>query len=179
MAGGRERVEAAVLVPLHRGPDGELRVVLIERTAHGRHGGQLALPGGRREPGDRSPRETAIRETVEELGIPAASIVAVEDLPPVPTMTTDYLVTPVVGRLLSTPAVWRPQPSEVASVLDVPVAALADPAASGEQLMRLPRWPDPVAVPVIRLGDHQVWGLTLRILQPLLARAMAGEFDPP
>jgi 8-oxo-dGTP pyrophosphatase MutT (NUDIX family) len=42
---------------------GVLRIVLIERSAHGRHGGQIALPGGRREPGDQSLRATAVRGT--------------------------------------------------------------------------------------------------------------------
>lgn len=169
------RVEAAVLVPLHVGPAGERRIVLIERTPHGVHGGDVALPGGRREPGDASLRETAVRETVEELGVPRSTVVALLDLDPVATRSTGFLVTPVVGRLLAVPPVWRPQEREVAAVLDVAVAALLDPAAAGEQGVeyggRL------VTVPVLRLGERVVWGLTLRILAPLLPRIAAGEFD--
>jgi 8-oxo-dGTP pyrophosphatase MutT (NUDIX family) len=179
MSPGATRVEAAVLVPLHRGPAGEPRLVLIERTAHGVHGGQIAFPGGRREPADRSPRDTAVREAVEELGVPPETVVPVLDLPPVPTRSTGFLVTPVVGHLLGIPAVWRPQPTEVASVLDVAAADLADPANAGEQTVQLPGRPDGVTVPVVRLGRHTVWGLTLRILQPLLPRVLAGEFPPP
>lgn len=169
--------EAAVLVPLHRDADGRRRVVLIERTARGRHGGQIAFPGGRWEPVDRTMRDTAVRETVEELGVPASSIEALLDLEPVATRTTGIVVTPVVGRLRAVPPVWHPQESEVAAVLDVPVDELADPAALGEQTMTFSGWSRPVAVPVLHLGRHLVWGLTLRILQPLLPRVLAGEFD--
>jgi 8-oxo-dGTP pyrophosphatase MutT (NUDIX family) len=169
--------EAAVLVPLHRDADGRRRVVLIERTARGRHGGQIAFPGGHREPVDRTMRDTAVRETVEELGIPESTIEALLELDPVATRTTGIVVTPVVGRLRAVPPIWHPQESEVASVLDVPVDELADPAAAGEEAMTFSGWAQPVTLPVLRLERHLVWGLTLRILQPLLPRILAGEFD--
>jgi 8-oxo-dGTP pyrophosphatase MutT (NUDIX family) len=169
--------EAAVFVPLHRDADDRRRVVLIERTARGRHGGQIAFPGGRWEPVDRTMRDTAVRETVEELGIPESSIEPLLDLDPVATRTTGIVVTPVVGRLRSIPAVWRPQESEVAAVLDVPVDELADPAARGVETMTFTGWQQPVTVPVLRVQRHVVWGLTLRILDSLLPRLVAGEFD--
>lgn len=170
------RIEAAVLVPFHRDRTGVLRIVLIERSAHGRHGGQIALPGGRREPGDHSLRATAVRETSEELGIPEATIVPVLDLEPVATRTSGFLVAPVVGRLLAVPVQWRPQQAEVAAVLDVPVGNLVDPSVAGEEIMQFAGWPRPRPVPVLHLDRHLIWGLTLRILQPLLPRALAGEF---
>jgi 8-oxo-dGTP pyrophosphatase MutT (NUDIX family) len=173
----RPATEAAVLVPLHRDADDRRRVVLIERTPHGRHGGQIAFPGGRWEPVDRTMRDTAVRETVEELGIPGSSIEPLLDLEPLATRTTGIVVTPVVGRLRSVPAVWRPQETEVAAVLDVPVAELTDPAARGEETMTFAGWDRPVVVPVLRVRGRVVWGLTLRILEPLLPRVVAGEFD--
>ena len=45
---------AAVLVPVFRDGDGRLRIVLIVRTDHGLHGGQLAVPGGKQDPADES-----------------------------------------------------------------------------------------------------------------------------
>jgi hypothetical protein len=53
-------VDAAVLVPLYRDDGGELRVVLVRRADYGVHGGQIAFPGGKREPGDRTLVDTAL-----------------------------------------------------------------------------------------------------------------------
>jgi 8-oxo-dGTP pyrophosphatase MutT (NUDIX family) len=170
--------QAAVLIPFYRDGAGQLRVVLIRRTSRGRHAGQIAFPGGNREPGDAGPRATAIREAGEELRLAAAQIEILAALPAERTVTSGYLVWPFVTRLhdVSPAYAWRPQPSEVAEVLDIPVAELASPDAAGTEEMSFPSWPAPRAVPVRYLRGHLVWGLTLRILDPVLPRALAGEW---
>lgn len=170
------RTPAAVLLPFHRGPAGELRLVLIERTAGGRHGGQIALPGGKREPTDPTMRDTAVRETCEELGLRPEDLSVLDGLDPVRTRSTGFEVWPFVGRLLRVPAPWRPGEDEVASVLDVRVDELADPAVADTEEMEFPAWNTRVRVPVRRVAGHTVWGLTLRILEPLLPRVLAGEY---
>ena len=49
----------------------DCQVLLIKRAERGRHGGQIALPGGELE-GSETAQETAIRELHEELGFHAA-----------------------------------------------------------------------------------------------------------
>jgi 8-oxo-dGTP pyrophosphatase MutT (NUDIX family) len=56
---------AAVLVPVYRADDGELRLVIVRRGDQGPHGGQLAFPGGKCEPGDGDALATALRDTHE------------------------------------------------------------------------------------------------------------------
>lgn len=175
--GPRGDTPAAVLLPLYRGERGEPRLILIERTDHGRHGGQIALPGGKYEPGDDGMRGTAVRETCEELGIAEDDLDVLAELPATATRSTRYLVSPFVARLRRVPATWRPQEREVASVLDVAVADLAEPAARDEEEMSFPRWNYRERVPVIRVAGHTIWGLTLRILEPVLPRVLAGEFE--
>ena len=165
---------AAVLVPFCRDAVGELRVVLIERAPGGRHGGQIALPGGNREPADESLRDTAIRETGEELGIDPGQIEVLGVRPPMRTRSTGYVVTPYVGRLRA-PS-WRPQAAEVAAVLPMRVADLVDPAGAGRTVMDFPAWDGPVEVPIRTVDGHVVWGLTLRILDDVLPRAVAGQW---
>jgi len=56
---------AAVLIPLLLKDDG-LWVLLTQRTNHLRdHAGQISFPGGRMDPEDRSPNDTALRESEE------------------------------------------------------------------------------------------------------------------
>jgi 8-oxo-dGTP pyrophosphatase MutT (NUDIX family) len=171
--------QAAVLIPFYRDGEGQLRVVLIERAPRGRHAGQIAFPGGNCEPSDDTPRATAIREACEELGLAAAQIEVLAALPAERTATSGYQVWPFVARLRGvSPAYrWRAQPSEVAAVLDVPVADLTDPDAAGTEELSFPTWPAPRVVPVRHVQGRLLWGLTLRILDPVLSGALAGNWS--
>jgi 8-oxo-dGTP pyrophosphatase MutT (NUDIX family) len=167
--------EAAVLVPVYRTAAGELRLLLVRRSAGGRHGGQLALPGGGRAPGDADATATALREAEEEIGLPPAAVEVLAQLPAVTTRTTGYRVTPVLGRLAG-PRQWRLQAAEIAGVVDVAVADLAAPGAREERLLSFPTWPRPRLTEGIAVGADLLWGLSLRIVEPLLPRLLAGEW---
>ena len=66
---------AAVLVPVFRDSEGELRIVLVVRADDGgQHGGQLGLPGGKPEPGDTDLLATALREAEEEVGLTRGAV---------------------------------------------------------------------------------------------------------
>lgn len=43
-------IDAALVIPVYRSRDGELRIVMILRQPGGVHGGQVAFPGGKRDP---------------------------------------------------------------------------------------------------------------------------------
>ena len=97
----REIRSAAVLVPVVRRESG-LTVLFTRRTAHlSDHAGQISFPGGRSEPGDADAAETALREAAEEIGLAAAQVEILGELPEYVTVT-GYRVTPVVG-LVSPP----------------------------------------------------------------------------
>jgi 8-oxo-dGTP pyrophosphatase MutT (NUDIX family) len=172
----RAPTPAAVLIPLYRDVTGAPRLVLIERTPHGVHGGQVALPGGKHEPADNGMRDTAVREACEELGLRPADLEVLAELPSLRTRSTGFLVWPFVARLRSVPDPWRPGEQEVAAVLDVSVAELADPATRGDQEMNFAAWNTTLRVPVRRIDGHVLWGLTLRILEPVLPKVLAGEY---
>lgn len=140
-------------------------------------GGQIALPGGNCEPEDlNDPSRTALREACEELGVAAPSFVLIDSLEPVETATTGYVVYPFLARFVAEPGCWHASSEETSQVRSVDVAALAAPSALGTAEMDFPTWSAPREVPVRRLGDVAVWGLTLRILEPLLPRLLAEEW---
>jgi 8-oxo-dGTP pyrophosphatase MutT (NUDIX family) len=65
---------AAVLIPLVE-QDAELHFLFQKRAEHIRQGGEICFPGGEHEPdSDTSCRDTALRETEEELGLPRERI---------------------------------------------------------------------------------------------------------
>ena len=102
-------------------------VLLTQRTAHLKdHAGQISFPGGRAEPQDASPADTALRETQEEIGLSPSHIEIFGYLPQYYT-GTGFVVTPVVG-LLTPPFELQPDPFEVAEIFEVPLSFLLDPA---------------------------------------------------
>jgi 8-oxo-dGTP pyrophosphatase MutT (NUDIX family) len=169
------RRESAVLVPVFRDHAGELRVVLVRRTPGGLHGGQLAFPGGMREPGDADALATALREAEEEVGLDRWRVELRATLLVVDTRTTGYRIAPFLARVTPPPA-WKPQPSEVAEVLEVEIARLARPEARGSSIEQFPTWPGPQRIEFFRVGEHRLWGATYRILEPLIPRLLAGEW---
>ena len=118
--------KAAVLIPLVLKEEG-LSVLLTQRTNHLRdHAGQISFPGGRMDPEDRSPNDTALRESEEEIGLDPKRVEIIGHLPQYLTVS-GYSVTPVVG-LVQAQAEYVLDEFEVADVFEVPLSFLLDPA---------------------------------------------------
>lgn len=168
--------QAAVLVPVYRDAEGSLRIVLIRRTEYGIHAGQIALPGGRTEPGDASLADTAVRETFEEIGVPPERIEILASLRRVRTRSSGFDIQPFLGRIRR-PVAWRLQAKEVAAVLTPAIESFTHPQCLTSILVHPAAWPEPRRVPCLRLdGDTIVWGATYRILRPLLRPLAAGRW---
>ena len=102
-------------------------VLLTERTVHlSTHSGQVAFPGGRADPEDASPADTALREAQEEVGLERDFVEVLGNLPTYVTGSS-FIITPVVG-LVRPDCVLAPNPYEVAELFEVPLAFLLDPA---------------------------------------------------
>ncbi|MBM3517445.1 MAG: CoA pyrophosphatase [Alphaproteobacteria bacterium] len=124
-AGQPPLTAAAVLVPLVDHEAG-MTVLLTQRTAHlSDHAGQISFPGGRREPGDRSPCDTALREAEEEVGLTRGHVEVIGQLD-VHETGTGFRITPVVG-LVRPGFALAIDPFEVAEAFEVPLAFVLDP----------------------------------------------------
>jgi 8-oxo-dGTP pyrophosphatase MutT (NUDIX family) len=167
---------AAVLVPVFRDEEGRLRLVLIVRTDRGLHGGQLAVPGGKVDTGDETLMATALREAEEEIGLSPAEVEVIAELTPVRSGPTDFEVHAFLGRI--PPSVqWRPNADEVVEVLTPAVDEVWDPEIRRELLFTSARWPEGLLVDGIPIGDRVLWGMTLRLLDDVVPRLLAGEWE--
>src|SRR4029453_4016119 len=94
----RGRIDAAVLVALYE-LDGDLHAVFTPRRPHHRPrpAGEISFPGGRQDADEEDLRETALRETEEEIGLPRDAVRLAGALTPTPTVVTNYAIYPFVG----------------------------------------------------------------------------------
>jgi 8-oxo-dGTP pyrophosphatase MutT (NUDIX family) len=149
---------ALVLVPGERSLD----LAMIQRTHRpgDRWSGQMALPGGKRDPEDADLAATARRETLEEIGVGLGEPLG--RLDDHRSRTRPGTVACFVFGLPERPRL-EPQPTEVAAASWLPVTALVDPQRSTSLRYAGVRFPG------IAHDGQVIWGLTLKTLESFLA----------
>jgi 8-oxo-dGTP pyrophosphatase MutT (NUDIX family) len=160
-------VRAAVLVLLYP-VDHEIHLVFMKRNEYdGPHSGQVSFPGGAWEADDISLKQTAIRETREELGV-KEDIEILGALTPLHIPVSNFMVSPFVGWIVKTP-VFHPDRSEVQYVIEVPLRELLDPAMRDSETLH--HHGRPVEAPFYRVGLDKIWGATAMMLSEFLQLA--------
>lgn len=155
---------AAVLVLLFPDEEGIARLVLTERVDRGgHHSGEVSFPGGSAEPGDADLVATALREAAEEVGLDAAAagvrVLGQLDTQWIPV--SNFTVTPIVAVAARRPVLVA-QPTEVAAILDPPVAAFLPDGELRWVEREIRGWQlRYAAYPIAHLN---VWGMTARVL---------------
>ena len=191
---GRKELPASVVMVLLCEIDGEYHFVLQERNANIRQGGEVCFPGGMFDKRtDLSPRETAIRETTEELGLPAEKIEIIGRLDTL-VAAMGAVIEIFVGIMNADIASLDICRDEVEKVFTIPVSYFLDTKPeihkvlvrifsseidpkTNEEIVYLPvrelglpeRYLDPWGnikqnVYVFKTGEGIVWGLTAQII---------------
>jgi 8-oxo-dGTP pyrophosphatase MutT (NUDIX family) len=145
--------------------DGALSFALTRRTETlASHKGQISLPGGAQEPGEKL-TESALRETCEEVGVCLDETCLAGALTPMYLIVSDFQIHPFVGAV-DKPPDFHPDPAEVAEMLEFPLPLLLD-----DSIKDMERWNlrgTEMDVPFYRVNGQIVWGATA---------AMISEFE--
>lgn len=164
-----DRAHAAVALILEERPSG-LNVLFIERSSneHDSWSGHIAFPGGRSESCDSGPRETAERETREELGLDLSTARYMGRLNDIAVDSLNIVVSCFVYAVTIRPDL-HPDSREVAGTIWLPMSELQNQARRTQVVYISPNkkmW----KFPGVRIFDREekpLWGLTYRMLRNL------------
>jgi 8-oxo-dGTP pyrophosphatase MutT (NUDIX family) len=155
-------IPAAVLVPLIE-REGDLTVLLTQRASQLKnHAGQISFPGGRIEPEDPGPREAALREAHEEIGLRREFVSVIGYLAD-HILLSGFRVTPVVAFV-------RPgfelqlDSQEVEQTFEVPLSHVFEPENHRYQRRKFGAEIGDIRVWDIQYEGHNIWGATAGML---------------
>ncbi len=173
---------AAVAVVLHQADDAPCPSVLFVKRAEypgDPWSGHVAFPGGRAEPEDATPWDTAARETWEETGLDlrgrARLLGTLDELHPRTPALPPIVVRPHVAAL-DAPGPLRLS-DELAGAFWVRLDRLRGPAV--DRASTVVARGHAHVVPSFVVDGHTIWGLTERILRQLLDAAGFGARAAP
>lgn len=158
---------SSVLVLLYPKNDALYFVLTLRAATLNLHKGQISLPGGGCDPDDVDFADTALREANEELGIVREQVEVLGPLTEIYVPPSNFLIHPIVAVSETAPQ-FLPNAHEVASIIEVPVSDLLDPA------LRSTQWRPAtslggqmILVPTFSANGYYVWGATAMILAEL------------
>lgn len=158
----RPPMSGAVMIVLY--PDeGKFYFPLMQRPPYqGIHGGQVSLPGGKREDSDSDLIETAIRETYEEMGVKISDHNVLGSLTDLNVTASNFIVKPVVSILDYKPD-FIADPREVEHIFHAEIQHLLHPKTLRETELKVAQ-EIRLKAPFFDIEDKVVWGATAMIL---------------
>jgi 8-oxo-dGTP pyrophosphatase MutT (NUDIX family) len=161
-------LEASVLIPILTFKK-DLEILLTKRSNNLKnHPGQIAFPGGKKDQSDRSPIETALRETQEEVGLNPKNVEIIASLPSHKT-ATGFVIKPYLG-LINQPFSETLRQGEVDEIFTVPYEYILNEKNFS---IHTRKWNGSQrSYYVVPYGPYYIWGATARILLNL-SRALS------
>ncbi|USE34541.1 CoA pyrophosphatase [Endozoicomonas sp. SCSIO W0465] len=155
--------EAAVLIPITNTPEPEL--VFTRRATHmSTHSGEVAFPGGKRDPSDSDLIHTALRESLEEINLPPENVRIIGQTGSV-ISRFGLEVTPVVG-IMEAHSPLRPNMAELDRIFRVPLSYFLE-----KENLTFNHWKmrnQDYKMPSFYYGEYLIWGLTAVMLVEFL-----------
>lgn len=152
----------AILYPSNIG----LETIFIKRASYpGVHSDQISFPGGKKDPSDETLVHTALRETEEEIGLPAQRIEVLGSLSRLYIPPSNFLVHPFVGFYPEKPKFVKQQ-REVKDIIVANTQVFRQPNTMQYKIIQVNG--RQLECPAYRIKDDLIWGATAMILAELL-----------
>ena len=136
--------------------------LILRKTYKGVHSAQIGFPGGKYENEDTSLKETALRETEEEIGVLRNTVFVLKKLTEVYIPPSNFFVQPYLGITKNTPN-FILQEEEVETLIEVPLIHFMDDTIKTSQNLTT-SYSKNIEVPAFLLNNHLVWGATAMML---------------
>lgn len=157
--------EAAVLLAVTDSANNP-ELVFTRRALHlSSHPGQVAFPGGKKDPEDQNLYQTALRESQEEIGLAERLVKPLGQLSDVISLH-GFKVRPYVG-LVPEGLKFTPCPDELDAVFNVPLNWLLDDPRSHTDVIPLAN-DQQIYVPCYKYQGFAIWGLSAMMLVEFL-----------
>ena len=156
---------AAVLALFYPNDKNTVSLLLTKRAKYNcTHSGQVSFPGGKVEKSDLNLKETALRETFEEVGILQEKIDIVREITEVYIPPSNFSVTPYIGLLNNKP-LFKVN-SEVAKIIEIPFSDLLDDSRLAS-ISITNSYMKETSVPCFNFDGSIIWGATAMILSEI------------
>ncbi|TVP58387.1 MAG: CoA pyrophosphatase [Halomonadaceae bacterium] len=164
--------EAAILVPVTY--SGNPEIILTQRTTGmSTHSGQVAFPGGMREPADESLLHTALRESEEEIGLRREQVEVISPLSQVVSLHS-ILVSPFAA-VIPEDCTFVPQEKELDAIFRVPVSFFLEDRRLRTDTVTIAG--NKLHIPCYQWETYQIWGLSAAVLVDFLNVAYDAGID--
>lgn len=156
---------AAVMMLFYPKDNNTHLILIVRNTYKGVHSSQIAFPGGKYEKSDAGLKETALRETEEEIGIAPEKIEVIKEFTPMYIPPSNFLVHPFLG-ISKEELLFYPDSREVADIIELPLSVFLDDEIIIETMLTT-SYAENIMVPAFKIEKHLVWGATAMILSEL------------
>lgn len=136
------------------------KIVLTQRSANvSTHQGEVAFPGGKRDPEDESIIATALREAHEEIGLHPKQVRVIGELDQV-VSRFGFLITPVLG-IIPPYVDHKANPNELDVVFEVPLSHFQD---QPHQYFERENY----RIPTYDYEGFRIWGITAMMIAEMM-----------
>lgn len=157
--------KAAVMMLFYPKNDITHLLLIVRNSYPGVHSSQIAFPGGKVEEIDFDLKQTALRETHEEIGVHPNEIHVIRDFSSIYIPPSNFLVYPFLG-VSQTELTFKLQEEEVAGIIELPLSTLLDDYIITNKNLET-SYSRLIEVPVFQIEEHSVWGATAMMLNEL------------